>query len=176
MTQAPEITAADRELLDAELVIEGIGTDRDTKSPKETRYINAAERAIARLRVERDQADVAAGQADASADVAHEVADKAEADLTAARALLVEAGISAYAGYENTSAVSVPSSGWQVVPITPTEAMKDALNGYAQCIGYIDEGYKAMLAAVPRPSEGTEPAPPVVPVTSEPNPSNGKEA
>ena len=32
------------------------------------------------------------------------------------------------------------------VPVEPTEEMMDALNSYAQCEGYIELGYKAMIA------------------------------
>lgn len=34
-----------------------------------------------------------------------------------------------------------------LLPREPTGAMIDALNSYAQCAGYIEEGYRAMIAA-----------------------------
>jgi hypothetical protein len=39
--------------------------------------------------------------------------------------------------------------GWQLVPVEPTPAMIEALNGYAVCAGYIEKGYRAMLSAAP---------------------------
>jgi hypothetical protein len=39
------------------------------------------------------------------------------------------------------------AAGLAVVPKEPTRQMIDALNGYAQCAGYIEEGYRAMVAA-----------------------------
>ena len=36
---------------------------------------------------------------------------------------------------------------WQVLPVAPSDAMLTALNGYAQCEGFIPEGYAAMLTA-----------------------------
>lgn len=44
---------------------------------------------------------------------------------------------------------------WRLVPCDPTDAMIRALNGYAQCEGFIEEGYDAMLKAAPTsPVEG----------------------
>ena len=42
---------------------------------------------------------------------------------------------------------ALDAAGLAVVPVEPTRKMIDALNGYAQCIGYVEEGYRAMLAA-----------------------------
>jgi hypothetical protein len=42
---------------------------------------------------------------------------------------------------------ALDSAGLAVVPVEPTRKMIDALNGYAQCAGYIEEGYRAMVAA-----------------------------
>ena len=39
------------------------------------------------------------------------------------------------------------AAGLAVVPKEPTRKMIDALNGYAQCVGYIEDGYRAMIAA-----------------------------
>ncbi len=40
--------------------------------------------------------------------------------------------------------------GWVMVPREPTKEMLDALNSMAQCEGFIPEGYRAMLSAVPK--------------------------
>jgi hypothetical protein len=37
--------------------------------------------------------------------------------------------------------------GFAVVPVEPTEKMIAALQSYAQCAGYVEEGYRAMIAA-----------------------------
>jgi hypothetical protein len=42
---------------------------------------------------------------------------------------------------------ALDAAGLVVVPKEPTRKMIDALNGYAQCVGYIEEGYRAMIAA-----------------------------
>ena len=42
---------------------------------------------------------------------------------------------------------ALDAAGLAVVPKEPTRQMIDALNGYAQCAGYIEEGYRAMVAA-----------------------------
>jgi hypothetical protein len=42
---------------------------------------------------------------------------------------------------------ALDAAGLAVVPKEPTRKMIDALNGYAQCVGYIEDGYRAMLAA-----------------------------
>lgn len=44
---------------------------------------------------------------------------------------------------------------WRLVPCDPTREMLDALNAMAQCEGYIEQGYDAMLKAAPlSPVEG----------------------
>jgi hypothetical protein len=43
-----------------------------------------------------------------------------------------------------------------MVPKEPTEEMITALNSWAQCEGYIEKGYAAMLAAAPKPNAFTE--------------------
>lgn len=45
---------------------------------------------------------------------------------------------------------ALDAAGFVVVPKVATEAMITALNSYALCAGYVDEGYVAMLAARPR--------------------------
>ncbi len=42
---------------------------------------------------------------------------------------------------------ALDAAGLAVVPKEPTRQMIDALNGYAQCVGYIEDGYRAMVAA-----------------------------
>jgi hypothetical protein len=42
---------------------------------------------------------------------------------------------------------ALDAAGLAVVPKEPTRKMIDALNGYAQCVGYIEDGYRAMVAA-----------------------------
>lgn len=42
---------------------------------------------------------------------------------------------------------AIDAAGFAVMPKEPTEAMMSALNGYAQCAGYVEEGYRAMIAA-----------------------------
>ena len=44
----------------------------------------------------------------------------------------------------------------QIVPKKPTEAMLKALNSYAQCAGYIEEGYAEMLKAALPPAPGAD--------------------
>ena len=52
-----------------------------------------------------------------------------------------------YKKLANRILAALDSAGLAVVPKEPTRKMIDALNGYAQCIGYVEEGYRAMLAA-----------------------------
>jgi hypothetical protein len=42
---------------------------------------------------------------------------------------------------------ALEAAGLAVVPVEPTEAMLDALQSYAVCAGYIEEGYAAMIAS-----------------------------
>ena len=49
---------------------------------------------------------------------------------------------------------SIRASGYVVVPREPTEAMISALQSYAQCAGYIEEGYRAMIAEATRKEDG----------------------
>ena len=44
--------------------------------------------------------------------------------------------------------------GYVVVPAKPTDAMVSALQSYATCSGFIEEGYAAMIAAATKESEG----------------------
>lgn len=44
---------------------------------------------------------------------------------------------------------------WRLVPCDPTREMLDAFNALAQCEGFVEEGYDAMLKAAPMaPAEG----------------------
>lgn len=45
---------------------------------------------------------------------------------------------------------AIEASGYAVVPKEATEEMIKALNEYAECAGYIPDGYVAMLAAAPK--------------------------
>ncbi len=66
-----------------------------------------------------------------------------------ARALQDELGADAEFDQQITAAIlaALDAAGLAVMPKEPTRKMIDALNGYAQCVGYVEEGYRAMLAA-----------------------------
>ena len=48
---------------------------------------------------------------------------------------------------------AIESAALCIVPREPTEGMIRALNSYAMCAGFIEEGYRAMIAAAARELE-----------------------